>query len=98
MKEKTVLILGAGSACDYGYPTGNELTDLISRHYSYSGLKKLLVEYLQPSKVAEYLSGLDYIEEHFFKSRSLSIDTWLAKEENALCEKVGTDVFSKRIE
>ncbi len=75
------MILGAGSSVDYGYPTAKKLTELIYDEENYSDLIKN-VENSQTPLIEKYLSGLNYIRAHFKPSRNLSIDSWLAKDEN----------------
>lgn len=83
--KNIVLILGAGSSCDYGFPTGNELCELIGDTATCDLVIKDLEYYPKMNERVDYIHGLNSIKEYFFKSRINSIDAWLAKEENKEC-------------
>jgi hypothetical protein len=70
---ETVLILGAGSSCDYGFPTGAILRDLLISDECVSGLKTLLCE--------KYTDrDIEHFRVRFRDSGLNSIDSFLAKQ------------------
>ncbi len=85
MKSNTVLILGAGASVDYGFPTGLELSEKIAITGNHSGFLKDFLMLCPTHSRHIYQRGFDLIDRNFFRSRSLSIDSWLAKEENSEC-------------
>ena len=85
MKNNTVLILGAGASVDYGYPTGLELSEKIAISGTYSKFMKEVLMFCPTASQHIYQRGFNLIDKNFFRSRSLSIDSWLAKEENSEC-------------
>jgi len=79
ISRNTVLILGAGSNFDYGFPTGNDLTELICDPNQYKELHDLISDHPKHIERESLSKQLREIESHFFKSRNLSIDSWLSK-------------------
>lgn len=85
--ENTVLILGAGSSYDYGYQTGAQLTEeFYTLGIGHQIITDALKYELETASIQGDLRvGFEKIIQHFFASRSKSIDAWLAKEENKQC-------------
>ena len=83
--KKIVIILGAGASFDYGFPTGIELTEKIGDRFLNQEIINDLDSYPNLAARESLKNGIKLINQHFFKSRSLSIDSWLAKPENIDC-------------
>lgn len=72
----TVFILGAGASNLYGYPTGEELREVILNKFCSSGeIKNILYN----SKIIMDFMDLDEFRAAFFKSSTPSIDLFLAR-------------------
>jgi hypothetical protein len=78
--RETVFILGAGASVPYGYPTGNELRNDICRNF-----EKRIVELTKKDPESSNLDVRQISKEAreftnvFFKSSTLSIDLFLAR-------------------
>lgn len=76
MTNKTTIILGAGASVDYGYPTGNELIDLIVSR-----------DLQRDRTISSFLNRKEVLQAHEFcinleKFDPISIDRYLAQHSN----------------
>jgi len=75
ISKKTVLVLGAGASCDYGYPTTGKLWENVCNGFTFNDLKKYLRNdtkaYSLDAKLKEFIKRLS-------ASPLRSVDAFLA--------------------
>ncbi|HPG39915.1 MAG TPA: hypothetical protein PLP19_11385 [bacterium] len=91
VKDKVVLVLGAGASYNYGFPTAKELREEINR-FDFDKLLKDQNYYPQSIKLIS--EGLNLIRNNFYESNIFSIDAWLAIEENIIAREAGKYVIT----
>lgn len=74
-KKKTVFVLGAGSSCPYGYPSGAHLRNLICLD---AGFMKHYNEHLKSCRSEYNIENVKHFRTAFDKSSIKSIDVFMA--------------------
>jgi len=94
IKEKTVLILGAGASIDSGFPAGSKLIDLIIEDVCNNELQyvAILSHYVVPRAYpldSGYVKSLRMFKENLEQARPASIDVFLANNNTLLYKEIG---------
>ncbi len=87
IKEKTVIILGAGASKPYGYPTGKELRNYICGNFIHDFFNKTKIP-----RHSNYFHKIEEIINAFSKSNNKSIDLFLSR--NPDYEELGKQIIA----